>query len=54
MDVTKKLILMAAGEPKTKWAELAFEAVAHIESLREQIDELKRDEDKFDYWDAAK
>lgn len=69
MDISKKLTLKAAGEPKTKWAELALEAVAHIESLREEIRTqrkeiaglreerrivLENDRPKVDYWDIAK
>lgn len=36
-DITKRLTLWAAKQPRTDGAKLALEAVAHIESLRTEI-----------------
>jgi hypothetical protein len=37
MDIVKRLTLAAAKEPRSELAQLAFEATAHIESLRREI-----------------
>ena len=37
MDIVKRLTLAAAKDPRSDWAQLAFEAMAHIESLRKEI-----------------
>ena len=37
MDIVKRLTLAVANEPRAEWAQLAFEAIAHIESLRTEI-----------------
>lgn len=36
-DIVKRLTLWAAKQPRTDGAQLALEAVAHIESLRTEI-----------------
>lgn len=69
MDISKKLTLKAAGEPKAEWSSLLLEAASHIESLREEIRTqrkeiaglreerrivLENDRPKVDYWDIAK
>ena len=37
MDIAKRLILLAAKEPRNEWAPIALEASSHIESLKEEI-----------------
>lgn len=37
MDIVKRLTLAAAKDPRTELAQVALEAVAHIESLRAEI-----------------
>ena len=69
MDISKKLTLKAALDPKAEWASLLLEAAAHIESLREEIRTqrkeiaglreeqrivLENDRPKVDYWDIVK
>lgn len=62
MDIAKKLTLKAAGKPKAEWANILLEAASQIESLREEIANLREerrillenDRPKVDYWDIAK
>lgn len=62
MDISKKLTLKAAGEPKAEWASLLLEAASHIESLRDEIAGLREerriilenDRPNVDYWDIVK
>jgi hypothetical protein len=37
MDIVNKLTMAAAKDPRGEWAQLAFETIAHIESLRKEI-----------------
>lgn len=37
MDIVKRLTLAAAKDPRSDWAKLVFEAMAHIESLRCEV-----------------
>lgn len=69
MDISKRITLKAAGEPKTEWSMLAIEVASYIESLKEEIKTqrkeiaalreerriiLENDRPKVDYWDIAK
>lgn len=36
-DIVNRLTLWAAAQPRTEGAQLALEAVAHIESLRREV-----------------
>lgn len=37
MDVEKRLVLKAAGEPRSEWARLALEAAERIEELKREL-----------------
>jgi hypothetical protein len=37
MDIVKRLTLAAAEDPRSKLAQVALDAIAHIESLRTEI-----------------
>lgn len=37
MDIAKRLTLCASKQPRTEAAQLMLEAIAHIESLRQEI-----------------
>jgi hypothetical protein len=37
MDIVQRLTLAAAKDPRSELAKLAFEAMAHIESLRREV-----------------
>ena len=37
MDIVKRLTLAVAKDPRNDLAQLAFEAIAHIESLRREV-----------------
>lgn len=41
MEVEHKLVLKAAGEPRSEWARLALEAAERIEALKREIEERK-------------
>lgn len=42
MEIEQKIVLKAAREPRSEWAQLALEAAERIEALKRELEAAKK------------